>query len=290
MHKQFLTSTLLFLCLTFSVESSAESEKRPIVTGHWYTLNSKIMQESREYAVHLPFSYHDNPEQHFPVIYVLDGHSTQMRGVGGMIESLSYYELNQQLPEVIVVAIPNTNRTRDFTPTKGDLAFQGEILDKLSENSGGAERFATFIREELFTAIDTNFRTTDDRSLIGMSFGGLFTGYVLLTQPQMFSRYLLSDPTSIWDSNYLNRTLMLNKHKLLNKKIRVFVGLANNDHLGQIGIANRQWGNDFISGLKEIDNAQLHVSQRYFPNEVHATVMYLAYYYGLIELFRKDAK
>ncbi len=278
---------LLLLSLCFSLTTSATTAE-PLATissGSWYEIDSKIMNEPRRYAVHLPPSYGENTDQTYPVLYVLDGYETRMRGVGGMIEALSYYDLSQQIPEFIVVSIPNTNRTRDLIPTKKDLEFKGKVLDKLADNSGGADTFATFINDELFPVIASRYRTNKTRGLIGMSFGGLFAAHLLLKHPDMFSHYLIADATFVWDENYLNRTLVNTKKGLTNKKINVFVGLANNDHLGELGMTNRQWGNEFIAGLREIDNPEFVVGSRYFPEETHGTVMFLAFYYGLIDLF-----
>lgn len=205
-----------------------------------------------------------------------------------MVEALSWYDLSQQIPEFIVVGIPNLNRTRDLTPTKTDLAFKGEVLDKLADNSGGADTFVKFIKDELIPEIDAKYRTTQQRGLMGMSFAGLFTAHVLLKHPTMFSHYLIADGTFVWDDNYLNRTLSSSKNSLADKDIKVFIGLANNDHLGELGVTNRQWGNDFVAALNDIDNPELQVSSRYFPEEQHGTVMFLAFYYGLINLFKNN--
>jgi predicted alpha/beta superfamily hydrolase len=295
--------TIVFTCLlvfttlghgnTASFESKGGQTKQTpkhIISGTWYEIKSTTMNEIRQYAVHLPPSYFEKPEKFYPVLYLLDGYATNIRGVGGMIEALSYYDLSQQIPEFIVVAIPNTNRTRDLIPTQKDLIFKGKIFDKLADNSGGADVFAKFISDELFPKIDLKFRTTKQRGILGMSFGGLFAAHILLKHPQMFSHYLIGDATFVWDDNYLNRTLSKSYQSLLDKNISVFIGLANNDHLGELGITNRQWGNDFVAGLKEIDNEELVVTSRYFPKEQHGTVMFLAFYHGLINLFKNTEK
>jgi predicted alpha/beta superfamily hydrolase len=286
-----LIVSLCFLVISLGVKSTETIDTpREIISGTWYEMKSVTMNEIRPYAVHLPPSYLENKDKHYPVLYVLDGYDTRMRGVGGLIESLSYYDLSQQIPEFIVVAIPNTNRTRDLIPTKNDLIFNGKVLDKLADNSGGADIFATFMREELFPQIEVDFRATKQRGILGMSFGGLFAAHVLLKHPEMFSHYLIADATFVWDDNYLNRTISKFKKGLLDKKIGVFIGLANNDHLGELGITNRKLGNDFITTLQEIKNDDLVVTSRYFPEEKHATVMFLANYYGLIDLFKNSEK
>lgn len=288
-EKLFTKITIICLvALSFpSTGYSATEVNNKIVSGTWFELNSTVMGEKRRYAVHLPPSYDRNKDKKYPVLYLLDGGTTNMRGISGMVESLSYYDLSQQIPEFILVAIPNTNRSRDLTPTKTDLTFKGNVLDKLADNSGGADKFANFIRTELFPKINADFRTTSKRGILGMSFGGLFAAHIMITQPDMFNDYLISDATFVWDDNYLNRTLEKTQQKLSDQKIKAFIGLANNDHLGELGVTNRQWGNDFIQALKKINNKNLIVTSKYFPKEQHGTVMFLAYYYGLIDLFKQ---
>lgn len=282
---------LILSSIAFSWSAQAtDNAAEPIISGHWHNMNSTIMQENRQFAVYLPRSYRQQPEKTYPVLYVLDGGVTQVRGITGMVESLGAEDLNQQIPEFIIVAIPNTNRSRDLTPTKTDLAFKCKVLDELKNNSGGADRFARFIQQELIPHIDSTYRSNQQKGILGMSFGGLFVAHVLLTQPESFDQYLIADATFVWDDNYLNRTLAKNQHKLKDPQLSVFIGLANNDHLGELGMTNRQWGNEFIAGLNALNNPDLHISSHYFPDEQHATVMFLAYYYGLIELFAPQSK
>ena len=66
---------------------------------------------------------------------------------------------NRKIPEMIVVAIQNVDRRRDFTPDK--------IITVRENNSGGGERFLSFLEEELIPVIDQNFRTEPYRILFG---------------------------------------------------------------------------------------------------------------------------
>ncbi|WP_289029904.1 alpha/beta hydrolase-fold protein [uncultured Paraglaciecola sp.] len=258
----------------------------PVSLAQWYHLDSNIMDETREIGVYLPPSYKEQPDKDYPVIYLLDGDKTNLFGMSAIVESLSTDALEKQVPEFIVIAIPNTHRARDLTPTATDLIFKGKVLAKI-EGSGGADIFLNFLETELLPKIDYTFRTTETKVLAGMSFGGLFAGHVLLHRPKLFSHYLLADATYVWDDNYLNR--MLHKSKNLSShKVKVFMALANNDHIGAHGVANLAWGNEFFDNLQSQSNDTFNVSKRYFPNERHGTVMMLAWYHGLIALFKKS--
>ena len=81
------------------------------------------------------------------------------------------------MPEVILVAVVNTDRTRDLTPTK--------IADRPGE-TGGADRFLDFFEKELIPAIESRYRTQKFRVFAGHSLGGLFALHALFTRPELF--------------------------------------------------------------------------------------------------------
>lgn len=296
-HLNSVSSILFYFSLFFvsgaigddgsKANSSANAlvAKSPVLLADWYQLDSNIMDETRTIGVYLPPSYNEQAAKNYPVIYLLDGDKTNLFGMSAIVESLSTEALEQQIPEFIVIAIPNTHRSRDLTPTATDLIFKGKELAKI-EGSGGADRFLNFIEKELMPNIDDTFRTNKTKVLAGMSFGGLLAGHSLITRPLLFTHYLLADATYVWDDNYLNR--MLHKsQKLSSHKLKVFIALANNDHIGPHGVANLAWGNEFFDSLQSQRSNTFKVSRHYFPNERHGTVMLLAWYHGLIALFKQ---
>lgn len=280
MFKYTLCLVLLALFVT-----SHSSHGAKIVIAESYQLTSSVLKEQRPYSVYLPPSYQDSKDQRYPVIYLLDGDQTRLKGLSGLVESLSSYNLERQIPEFIIVAIGNTNRDRDLTPTKTDLIFKGKTLAKLPE-TGGADNFSSFIKTELLPHIEGEYRTNQRRALFGLSFAGLFAAHQLLTEPALFSDYMIIDATYVWDNNYLNQLSFEKLKSAKSKEIRVFLALANNDHIGEHGIANRQWGNEFIGKLQMTGNDKLTINSKYFAQERHGTVEMLAWYYGLLSLFK----
>lgn len=226
-------------------------------------------------------------DKKYPTLVVLDGDNTRLRGISGLVESLSSYNLERQIPEFIIVAVPNTNRVRDLTPTETNLVFNGKTLAEF-EISGGANTFIQFLENELLPKINKEYRTNGRRALVGQSFGGLFTAHVLMTRPDLFSDYLVTDATYVWDNNYLNRLKVDLIKKQSERKISAFFALANNDHIGEHGVANRAWGNEFIAKLKEHAGENLKIQHQYFPEERHGTVEMLSWYFGLLSLFKED--
>ena len=274
---------ILFLLLGQTHSSIAEE----IISGHWQNIDSKILNEKRTIAVYLPPSYQSNKNQKYPTLYVLDGDETRFKGLVGLVESLSTNNLGRQIPEFIIVAIPNTNRNRDLTPTAVNFMFKEQMLDEINSISGGADNFALFLEQELFPYVKSNYRSNESRTLVGESFGGLFAAHVLLNKTQLFGHYLITDATYIWDDNYLNRRINSVKKISPSVKVKAFLSLANNDHLGEIGITNQKWGREFIKNLETLNSDTFMSSSQYFEKETHGTVALLSWYHGLLYLFKE---
>ena len=116
------------------------------------------------------------------------------KGFVGVLESLSTDTLERQVQESIVISIPNTNRSRDLTPSSlKEWKFNGLVLDTFEE-TGNARQFAKFLEKELMPNIESNYRTTNQRVLVGESFGGLFAANELLQSTPVFTDYLIIKP------------------------------------------------------------------------------------------------
>ncbi|RLD70965.1 MAG: hypothetical protein DRI87_07575 [Bacteroidetes bacterium] len=158
------------------------------VIGEKVTFESTVLNEERTIYVYLPQSYNFS-EAAYPVLYLLDGR-THFLHASGITQFLS---ASGVIPEMIVVAVVNVNRNRDFTPTK---------LSQVAE-SGGAEKFTDFFANELFPFMERNYRVQSYDILMGHSLGGTFATYVLLNKPEMFDGYISVSPYLMYDSNLL---------------------------------------------------------------------------------------
>ena len=116
-----------------------------------------------------------------------------------------------QGPEAILVSIGVTGiypdvrgyrreRTRDYTPV---FHPDGGYGPEFQRGSGGGPAFLRMLMEEALPLVAARWRTDpDDRTLVGHSYGGLFTAWVLQAYPEAFSRYLMVSP-SLWYANKL---------------------------------------------------------------------------------------
>lgn len=282
------TVTLLLLFWLVSGVSHA-GQSLPFATQQ--RLHSEVLGEDRTYFVYLPPSYEES-DRRYPVIYVLDGDVHRLKAVAGMLEGLSTETLGRQVTEAIVVAIPNSEnaiRERDLTPTNiPQWTFKDRVLDEFDGNIGNAANYLRFFKQELIPAINAAYRTSDKRVLVGESFGGLFAANALLTDSSVFSDYLIIDPTSLWDNNYLNRTYKQRHFAQQHPVAKVFIGFANNSALGDIGNTNYTWGNEFATSLQQNVSDNFTIKTRYFEHETHGTVAMLSWYYGLKYLLTNE--
>lgn len=179
---------LLSNCQNEESELAVSGSSNQIVIGHVEQLYSAILDEDRDIWISLPSSMQisTNNELRYPVLVLLDG-STNFHSMTGVIEQFATSVGNGDLPEMIVVGIPNTDRMRDLTPTN------------VSGTSGGGDNFLDFIELELIPYIEENYPASSHRTLIGHSLGGLMVVDALASRPHIFNYYVAIDPSLWWD-------------------------------------------------------------------------------------------
>ncbi len=162
-------------------EGPAPEEGKPIVIGRELTLPSRILDRRMALRVYLPDGY-GRAGKRYPVLYTFQSFFHHVSGIA------SYLSRVNAAPELIVVSVVNY-ASADLSP------------EKLESNpdSGGADRFIRFFREELHPFIDARFRTHPYRLLYSGSFGGAFVVYALLSQPDLFHAYIAATPAITYE-------------------------------------------------------------------------------------------
>ena len=116
---------------------------------------------------------------------------------------------------MIIIGISNAeNRTRDLTPPKFIEAQSAVSSDPMAVAmtpnavlEGGAPCFLDFIENELIPYVEANYPVTQFRTLIGHSYGGLFTLFALAERPALFNYYLAIDPSMNWSGGHYHYIL-----------------------------------------------------------------------------------
>ena len=266
-------------------EAIAQQASQEVKIGKRFSLNSKALGEERAYFVYLPESYHDNKyaPQRYPVLYLLDGEAFFL-STSGVVQFMSMAS-NIQIPELIIVAIPNTNRTRDFTPTHSKIDLGGKER-AFFKDSGGGSIFLQFIQDELCPEIESTYRTLNFRIFVGHSMGGVIVLHSLLDTPEMFQAYIAIDPSLWWDDQELvhRGENLVKEHGNLHGS--VYISLANNPDVG-IGnpIVMKEAGRTFAKYLESAASPKFRSTLEYFESEDHGSVPLLSLYRGLLYIF-----
>ena len=199
------------------------------------SLPSTIVDQEFRIYVALPLDYQTAGDS-YPVLYISDANWI----FGSVTENVRLLQLFREIPQMVIVGIgyPVNDfrktqglRVRDLTPTRNDAWIDGLLkltqADFTTDGSGGADNFLKFIREELKPFIEANYRiNSEDNSILGHSFGGLFALYALLQAPNTFNRYIISSPSIWWDPEavFAYEENLAREHSDLSAKIFISAG------------------------------------------------------------------
>ena len=268
--------------------NSGKNKKKvqDIHIGKKYSMHSRVLNEERRYWVYLPNSYDEaNKIQRYPVLYLLDG-DAHFQSASGVVQFMSSgINGNCQVPEMIVVAVPNTNRTRDLTPTHSKIGFDGNEA-AFFESSGGGDTFLKFMRAELFPQIDSKFHTLPSRILVGHSFGGLLAIHTLLAEPEMFQAYIAIDPSLWWDDQRLTQHAKNIIRTVRKLRKTLYISSANLPRIGPTDPRKmRNSIRKFVKTLEPARSENFRLGFQYFDAEDHGSVPLLSLYHGLLYIF-----
>jgi predicted alpha/beta superfamily hydrolase len=262
---------LVLLCLAAGFAGAGE----PITIGETITLPSKIMGEERTILVSTPPGY-EQSSQGYPVLYMTDGnaHLSHTRG------TVDFLARNGLMPQVIVVGVNNTDRTRDLSPTHiASRTIDGRVFE--SPTSGGASKFLDFFEQELFPYVDANYRTMPLRLFTGHSFGGLFALNAFFTRPEMFDAVLAVSPSLNWDEDLPIR-----------QAESFFDGRDELNETLFVVMANEEEGDPAPTRLDRLEKALAAADAEGFdwevmrmPDETHGSVVLRSQYWGLRAFF-----
>ena len=284
---------LLFIPV-FSFGQTNNQQNNKIVIGTIDTIHSDILNEDRIVLIYVPNSNTGNScdKTRYPVLYLLDGDSF-FHSFTGMVQ---YLGAIGKMPEMTVVAIANTDRTRDLTPTHSTSWSDGEQDTVHFRNSGGGGKFISFIQKELIPYIDTHYNTEPYRMFVGHSLGGLMVITTLINNPELFNSFVAIDPSVWWD----NKTVMKQAAVALKQKDytgkHLFFASANTMNKGmdttrvKVDTVN---GNvhvrdnfQFREILRENQNNNLEWIWKYYDDDNHPSIPLIAEYDALRSLFK----
>ena len=248
-NTQSLTATT-----TIHIDAKSQQQSYSEIQMH-----SNVLAEERELLVHLPDDYHTTKRQ-YPVIYLLDGN----RHFSHAMIAERILQQESLTPESIIVAIPNMQgtRSRDLSAKK--------------------DAFLTFIEQEVFNLIETNFRVSGNRTIFGHSMAGYFVLNVLADQPNLFDNYIAASPVI-----QVNNSELITKYNKLTIKPSqapksLYLTLTDS---GAEGKRATEALNEFVELMKNKSFTNITWHYEYIPNQTHMSTPYLTLYEGLSFVF-----
>jgi predicted alpha/beta superfamily hydrolase len=233
------------------------------------TIKSSVLAEDRVILVRTPPGYETN-KLAYPVLYLTDGDAH----IGHTASTIEFLSRNGRMPEMIVVGITNTDRTRDLTPTKATGPNAAQF-----PTAGGADNFLKFIETEVIPEIEKRYRVQPYRVLAGHSFGGLFAVHALITRPELFNSYVAVSPSLQWsDDATLKRAEEFFKTR---KELHATLFTSLGNEPGDIGKGFEAFKQ--LLAKNQVKGFEWEAQQ--MTDEDHGSVVLRSHYFGLRKVY-----
>ncbi len=273
MKNSFIIIIFAFsITLTFGQNNKSMETKasKPFILGAIDEIYSKELSEKRVLNIYLPAGYNQNDTVKYPVIYLLDGSADEdFIHIVGLVQFFSFEWINQ-VPKSIVVGIANVDRKRDFT-------FPTKIQDDKRKypTSGQSDQFISFIEKELQPFIESSYKTTHEKTIIGQSLGGLLATEILLKKPILFNKYIIISPSLWWDNGSLlhQKTDALSENS--HQQTAIYIGVGK-EGLTPTKIPRVMEVDANLLAEKVKGGKNVKVFFDYLPQENHGTIMHEA--------------
>jgi hypothetical protein len=253
---------ILFGCLAVTSCQRAEQPGTRIIIGETITVSSRHLNKDMIIDVYLPAGYSEKSDL-YPVLVTCQSHFLH---VSGITADLAW---KNSTPELIVASVRNYS-SGDFVPEK----IEGH------PDSGGADRFIAFFRDELIPDLDSRYRTRPFRIFYSGSFGGGFCVYMFLSQPDVFNAYLAATPAIDFEGG--SPLIMDNLQSYLAKNSYqdrfLYLGVENEPHL--VPLLEK-----FVGILGEADMKGSKWEYHPFLDEDHGSIANKVIYHGLKFVF-----
>ncbi|WP_025763765.1 alpha/beta hydrolase [Dyadobacter tibetensis] len=231
------------------------------------------LDKSRKIHVLLPHHYYEQPDRHFPVLYMTDAQNLFGEG-----SPYGNWQIDQELTKlaeqdranVIIVAVDHADEADDYDRIQEISPYDAPKIGK-----GQGDLFLRFVAETLKPQIDKQYRTLPDRLNTGMggsSVGGLLSIYAALMYPHVFGRLMIFSPT-LWISSRIYFDA-IHFFEPFETKIYLYGGgkeepktktdnmLANIEKLNQT-LVNQGFGYSRVEIKTEIDPEGIHSEERW---------------------------
>ena len=219
--------------------------------------------------------------KYFDIEHAVEVHDDIIEKSGGLIGVINIGLLESVLEHV-------TNDV--YYPT-----IEDKIGDSNGVKSGGGEKFISFIKNELFPEIESKYPTAPYRILMGHSVGGLTVINTLIYHKDYFNAYVSIDASLWWDKHKLLKEskTVLATDNCADKKL--FLAIANRMEKGVDTSAVQRdttentelirYNLELIRSIKNNKQNNLQFSYKYYPEDNHGSVSFIAEYDAIRFIF-----
>lgn len=254
------------ICILFSLfVSDGYAQKYPapqIIRESFY---SKILEDSIEYLVYLPYNW--NQDEKHPCVY-LNSYGA-LSGGNGMLFAADINNFVNDFPSTVVVEILSGQMDKmDYDYKTGNVGQTGM-------------KFIGFLQQELFPSIERNYNTTKFRAFIGQSYSSSYANYLFLHHPGLFNAYVLLTPEKLGENNpsFIITDSLRNYYD--SHYTFYYVAAAGNDYQRRIDYAN-----EIKEKVKVLDTNYFFFEHHLFPEEGHMSTVLAAHLPALKFIFK----
>lgn len=179
--------------------STITTQMTGLFDAEYFDIESQQVGDTFRIFVGKPATIH--PATAYPLIVALDGNAA----FASLLGTQRMLTQGGEVPASFVIGIgypgdtlieAMVGRNRDYAPTDPG-EYEARSLGGMVPAGGPA--FLNFIQRELLPLLAVSYPIDVSSSTIqGVSLGGLFAAWVLLTQPATFKRYILGSPALWW--------------------------------------------------------------------------------------------
>jgi len=247
--------------------SNVVEEIRTIGKASRISIDSKVLKENRSLLVHLPDSY-SKSNKRYPVLYLLDGE----RHFNHAIIATQLLQKQERVPELIIVAITNTRTWgSDGGSRQRDLGYE-------------KENFTRYIKNEVMSYVNHNYRTTGLNTLFGHSLAGYFSASLLATQPELFKNYIAASPVLQDEEIDIYKKILTNSSAKYIAEKSLYFTLSSEDEARRKAVTDAF--NNFVKLLTEQPPEKLNWHFEFFDNQTHSTIYYPTFFPGMTYVFK----
>jgi predicted alpha/beta superfamily hydrolase len=281
--KRALLAILLCWSLSFAAAAAFSQSTDGITVGTRRVIKSQVLKEDRTVQIYLPESYAESRAyRKYPVLYVRDG-GKFFQSFAGAVQHLAA-DATPHVPEMIMVAIVETDRVRDSSATRSLQGFTGKTDEGFS-TSGGGESFLRFLEQELVPYIDKEFSTSSYRIYCGYSFTGLSVVDAFLDEDTVFDAFLMVDPSWWWDDYVMEKRASAALPRRKFDRRQLFMAATSESYPEKYFIKARDI-NSLAEILRRANPVGLEWQFERYADESHHSMALRALYDGLTYFFR----